>query len=136
MQQYDNIGHLDGYAYGYGNTADISALPDGVYRVYLASKATTETEWQPVRSNETVVNNYLLTISGGAATVAEGDPGWTTGIENAGASAPNGYGMVRVYTADGVLVYSAKADAFSLDDVPARGILIVKRGAETVKVAK
>lgn len=136
MQQYDNIGHLDGYAYGYGNTADISALPDGTYRVYLASKATSETEWQPVRSNETVVNNYLLTISGGAATVAEGDPGWTTGIENAGASAPNGDGMVRVYTADGVLVYSAKADAFSLDDVPARGILIVKRGAETVKVVK
>lgn len=120
----------------YSSTADISGLPDGVYRVYLASKATAETEWQPVRSNETVVNNYLLTISGGAATVAEGDPGWTTGIENIGVSAANGDGMVRVYTADGVLVFSSKADAFSLDDVPAHGILIVKRGAETVKVAK
>ena len=129
-------GLIDEISSDYSGKADISALPDGVYRVYLASKATTETEWQPVRSNETVVNNYLLTISGGAATVAEGDPGWTTGIENAGASAPNGDGMVRVYTADGVLVYSAKADAFSLDDVPAHGILIVKRGAETVKVVK
>lgn len=120
----------------YSNSASIDGLPDGTYRVYLATKATTETDWQPVRSNETIVNNYLLTVSGGTATVTEGEPGWTTGIERVTVTGGNGDGTVRVYTADGVLVYTAPAAGFRLDDVPARGLLIVKRGAETVKVVK
>lgn len=117
-------------------SASIASLPDGTYRVYLATKATTETDWQPVRSNETIVNNYLLTVSGGTATVTEGEPGWTTGIESVTVTGGNGDGTVRVYTADGVLVYTAPAAGFLLDDVPASGLLIVKHGAETVKVVK
>ena len=120
----------------YGNTVSIATLPDGQYRVYLASKATQETEWQPVRSNETIVNNYILTKQGSRATVTAGEPGWTTGIENVVAGGNGGDGMVRVYTADGVLVYTAAADAFSIDDVPATGLLIVKNGAKTTKVVK
>ncbi len=119
-----------------GNTVSIATLPDGQYRVYLASKATQETEWQPVRSNETIVNNYILTKQGSRATVTAGEPGWTTGIENVVAGGNGGDGMVRVYTADGVLVYTAAADAFSIDDVPATGLLIVKNGAKTTKVVK
>lgn len=118
------------------NSASIDGLPDGTYRVYLATKATQETDWQPVRSNETIVNNYLLTVSGGTATVTEGEPGWTTGIESVTVTGGNGDGTVRVYTADGVLVYTAPAAGFRLDDVPVSGLLIVKRGAETVKVVK
>ena len=120
----------------YSNSASIDGLPDGTYRVYLATKATQETDWQPVRSNETIVNNYLLTVSGGTATVTEGEPGWTTGIESVTVTGGNGGGTVRVYTADGVLVYTAPAAGFRLDDVPVSGLLIVKRGAETVKVVK
>ena len=123
-------------AYNLGNRASIATLPDGTYRVYMASKATTETEWQPVRSNETIVNNYIITKRGTSVTVDEGEPGWTTGIESVTVTGGNGGGTVRVYTADGVLVYTAPAAGFRLDDVPARGLLIVKRGAETVKVVK
>lgn len=120
----------------YSGSAFLNNLTDGTYRVYLASKALSETDWQPVRSNETIVNNYILTISNGTATVTEGEPGWTTGIENVSADAAAGDGTVRVYTADGVLVYTAPADGFSMDDVPAKGLLIVKNGAKTVKVMK
>ena len=111
-------------------------LPDGTYRVYLASKAMQETAWQPVRSNESIVNNYIITKQGLDITIAEGEPGWTTGIESVAAEGDGGDGMVRVYTADGVLVYTAAADAFSIDDVPATGLLIVKNGAKTTKVVK
>lgn len=117
-------------------SASIASLADGTYRVYLATKATTETDWQPVRSNETIVNNYIITKRGMSVSVDEGEPGWTTGIERVTVTGGNGDGTVRVYTADGVLVYTAPAAGFRLDDVPVSGLLIVKRGAETVKVVK
>ena len=119
-----------------GNTVSIGGLADGTYRVYLASKATTETDWQTVRSNENLVNNYILTIRNGSASVEEGEGGWTTGIESVNAGAAAGDGTVRVYTADGVLVYTAPAAEYRLEDVPATGLLIVKNGANTVKVVK
>ena len=120
----------------YSGMAMTGNLPDGTYRVYLATKAMSETSWQPVRSNENIVNNYIITKQGTSITIEEGEPGWTTGIENVVAGGNGGDGMVRVYTADGVLVYTAAADAFSIDDVPATGLLIVKNGAKTVKVVK
>lgn len=119
-----------------GNTVDISGLADGTYRVYLASKALNETEWQTVHSNENIVNNYIVTKQGMTATVTDGEGGWTTGIENVAAGIASGDGTVRVYTVDGVLVYNSPADMFSLEDVPAHGLLIIKNGAHTVKVMK
>lgn len=118
------------------NIVSLADLADGTYRVYLASKATTETEWQPVRSNESITNNYILTISNGTAAVTAGEPGWTTGIQGIEAAGADGDGTVRVYTADGVLVYTSPADSFSIDDVPARGLLIVKNEANTTKIMK
>ena len=119
-----------------GNTVDISGLADGTYRVYLASKALNETEWQTVHSNENIVNNYIVTKQGMTATVTDGEGGWTTGIENVAAGIASGDGTVRVYTVDGVLVYTSPADMFSLEDVPTHGLLIIKNGAHTVKVMK
>lgn len=127
------------YLSGYNkisNITDISSLPDGTYRVYMASKATTETAWQPVHSNETIVNNYILTINGDNVTVEDGESDWTTGIENVIPGTAVNDGTVRVYTVDGVLVYSAPADGFNLGDVPASGLLIIKNGATVTKVIK
>ena len=120
----------------YTGTAFFTNLADGTYRVYLASKATNETDWQTVRSNENIVNNYIVTKQGMTATIAEGEAGWTTGIESVNAGAAAGDGTVRVYTADGVLVYTAPAAEYRLEDVPATGLLIVKNGVNTVKVVK
>lgn len=136
-----NINHASYYyvhpgsAQDYTGTVDISALADGEYRIYFASKATEETEWQTVRSNESIYNNYMLTKRGTMAVVTVGDPGWTTGISNI--MTTDSYdGTVRVYTVDGVLVYSAPADGFNISDVPAKGLLIVKKGQEVTKVMK
>lgn len=60
----------------------ITTLSDGTYRLFLASQSDLENTWQLVRSNENIVNNYILTISGGNATLTAGEPGWTTGIGN------------------------------------------------------
>lgn len=60
----------------------IRSLSDGTYRLFLASQSDLESTWQPVHSNENIVNNYILTITGGNATLTAGEAGWTTGIDN------------------------------------------------------
>ena len=115
------------------NGISTDRLSDGTYRLFLASQGDNETTWQVVRSNERVVNSYIITVSGGVLTIGEGDAGWTTDID---AVAVTGDGTVRVYTVDGVLVYTAPASEYRLEDVPATGLLIVKNGANTVKVVK
>lgn len=137
LDTYDssNAEYLLGYS-DFGNTVGTTSLNDGTYRIYLASKATTETEWQPVHSNETIVNNYILTINGDNVTVEDGESGWTTGTENVVATTTESDGTVRVYTVDGVQVYSAPVDAFNINDVPANGLLIVRNGQNVTKVIK
>ena len=43
---------------------------------------------------------------------------------------------MRVYNASGTLVYSAKASEFNVDDVPAKGLIIVNNGGNVTKVMK
>lgn len=126
-----NVEYLRGTT-NYGGTADISKLPEGIYRVYLATKSEDETAWQPIRSHENSTNNYILTIEGSGATLAAGDSNWTaSGIDVVRTSNTTG-GLIRVYTADGVMVYSASTDKFRISDIPAHGLLIIK-GEGTVK---
>ena len=64
-------------------SAQVSYLPNGTYRVYLATKSVDETDWQPVRSKETVNNSYILVKNGGSVTLrVENDSNWTTAIGN------------------------------------------------------
>lgn len=114
-------------------------LADGEYRVYLATKSTKETDWQPIRTSDSYRNSYLMTKKGdGVSITAEkSNAGWMTGIGdievNKSASAAT---TVRVYDTTGREVYSAPAASFSLNDVPATGMLIVKQGTESKKVIK
>ena len=62
----------------YSVMVDVSRLADGTYRIYLASKAYTETDWQPVHFNETIDGAYLLSVSGGKATITTGIDGVIT----------------------------------------------------------
>lgn len=62
---------------------ELGELPDGVYRVYMATKSTESLKWEPVRSYDKCVNSAILTIAEGKASLeTEADSGWTTGIEN------------------------------------------------------
>ena len=115
--------------------ASFANLLEGEYRVYFAVKATGDDTWYPVLSNERNSNNFILNVGRWDTTVTEGDPQWCVGIEGVTVGNPSD-GIVNVYTVDGVRVYSAPAAGFSIDDVPATGLLIVKNGAETTKVMK
>ena len=131
-----NVEFASGFTIDNGSaSASISRLLDGQYRIYFASKANDETEWYPVRSHESYTNNYILTINGYDISLEQGDNQWTAGINGVEVDADDD-GMARVYTASGVEVYAAPAASFSIDDVPATGLLIVKKGGETTKVMK
>ena len=43
---------------------------------------------------------------------------------------------VRVYNAQGQLVYTSSADNFRIDNIPARGLLIIQQGNQTRKITK
>ena len=94
---------------------------------------------QPMRSHETVNNSYILTKSGSTLSLtAENNPNWTatTGISGVEVGDSTGDGIVRVYDMSGRMVYSAPAAGFSVADVPAEGVLIIKNGSQVKKVIK
>ena len=66
-----------------GVSVPYTQLSDGTYRIYLATKSTLETDWQLVRSKETVNNSYILVKNGSNVTLrAENNSNWTTAIDN------------------------------------------------------
>lgn len=77
-----SISSNGGYPSMSKDNISIRSLSDGTYRLFLASQSDLESTWQPVHSNENIVNNYILTITGGNATLTAGEAGWTTGIDN------------------------------------------------------
>ncbi len=125
-----------------GLSADLdgetSSLPDGEYRVYFATKSSKETDWQPIRSSDSYRNSYLMTKKGdGVSLTAEkSNAGWMTGIGEVKVNKSAAANTVRVYDTTGREVYTAPAATFSLNDVPASGLLIVKQGTESKKVVK
>lgn len=96
--QMSEVDYLYGFS-SYSDSVDISDIPDGVYYVYMATKATTESEWQPVHFNETVKGVYELTIADGNASVSSVE----TGIDNLKVNngMVNGKFSNRIYTIDG-----------------------------------
>lgn len=125
------------YARDWNNKAVSTAqLADGTYRIYIATKDERDTDWQPVRSSETVNNSYIFTKNGSSATVeAENNSSWVTAVE--GINAETGAdGIVRVYNLSGHLVYAAKASDFEKEMVPAKGVLVIKNGSMVKKIVR
>ena len=117
----------------------VDGLADGEYRIFVGSKSSNEASIQPMRSHETVNNSYILTKSGSTLSLtAENNPNWTatTGISGVEVGDNTGDGIVRVYDMSGRMVYSAPAAGFSVADVPAEGVLIIKNGSQVKKVIK
>lgn len=102
----------------YSVSVSTSGLADGTYKIYLATKATTESEWQPVHFNEDINGAYMLTISDGNATV-------TTGINNVVTEETGKVSDNRIYSIDGRYVGT---DVDKLD----RGMYI-KNGVKFIK---
>lgn len=105
---------------GYG---DFSNLPDGTYRVYLASKGNAEQGWQPVRTTNGVANSVMLTKTGSQVSVEPQTSDAWTGISTLDVAPGR---MCRgIYTLDGKRMFLDK-------DRLAPGVYIVD-GKKVVK---
>lgn len=123
-----------------GASFDATTLPNGTYRICFASKSVNESSYRAIRSKESVRNSYTLTVGETITLTPDRDSNWTatvTGIEsvsdNVNAASD---GIVRVFDTTGRLVYHASKSLFNVNDIPAKGILVVKDGTEVKKILK
>ena len=116
-----------------------SLLSNGKYRIYFASQVDGETTCQPIRAKETVRNSYILTITDDKVTLkADNDANWTgiNAVAIADDTRTSADTTVRVYDTTGRLVYYAPKALYNDNDIPAKGVLIVKQGIQTKKILK
>ena len=119
---------LSGFTYGkevQGNL-DISNLSPGTYKVYIASKATNETTWSPVRSSITngiILSTFTKSITG-ELTI--------TGINNVIQDKTNNDKTIRIYDISGKLLNVTTDE----NTISGKGIIITKQGNSTKKVIK
>lgn len=115
--------------------------PGVTYRVFLVSKSDQESSWQLVRNNNvenpSSASSYLMTVDADnhITVTAETSDLWTTAISTVTAL-PSTTGVITVYDAMGRKVYASPAASFRVQDVPAKGLLIVTDGKNTRKILK
>ena len=119
-------------------TFTASNLGKGKFRIYFASLANGTNDYQPLRGKETVRNSYILTVDDKVTLKADNDGNWTgidavTITDDTRVSADN---TVRVYDTAGRLVYYAPKSLYNDNDIPSKGIFIVKQGTNTKKIIK
>lgn len=138
---------LTGIQYGAGTmqfvmNATLNNIADGVYRIYLASKDDTDTEWVPVRSKEDVCNSYILTVkNGGFSLKEEKSSQWIfdliTGIDEIDFSnVTSADNTIRVFDISGKQIYSSPSNTFNKENIPGNGIMIIREGDRVRKIAK
>lgn len=128
-------------------------LPDGQYRLYLASKGAwwvkddptskreepkllEEAVAQPIHAHEALSNSYIITVEGGSVKAEkELNSNWVLGIDDVICKNFTS-DIVKVYDVQGRMIYTAKANDFRIADVPADGVLIIKNGSDVRKVIK
>lgn len=110
------------------NTISLDApnIQAGSYKVYIASKATNETSWSPVRSFIThdVISYTLTKASDGGLTL--------TGIDKVTNKKENSDKIKRIYDISGRLIDTTTED----NAITTKGIYIIKQGSDTKKIMK
>ena len=110
------------------NTISLDApnIQAGSYKVYIASKATNETSWSPVRSFIThdVISYTLTKASDGGLTL--------TGIDKVTNKKENSDKMKRIYDISGRLIDTTTEN----NAITTKGIYIIKQGSDTKKIMK
>ncbi len=72
---------INSFGISFSNVS-VASLPDGKYRVYLATKCSEQPDWQPIRSKENISNSAIITITSGKPVLeTDNDSSWT-GITN------------------------------------------------------
>lgn len=113
--------------------SELKNISAGTYKLFLGSKSTKEKAYQCLRSvGGTII--YTLTVAAdGTMTLAQDGTSAISAVAvKQNISAPYTY----IYNMQGQEVYKSKTQDFSLDDVPAHGVLIVKQGDTSRKVVK
>lgn len=111
---------------------DRDTMPDGVYRVRSAFFDEEQGEWIPIQYKMHQTCEVRLTKRGDEVTA---EPLLPTTIENP-VAAPVRTDVVRVYTPGGRLVLQERADRFNPDQLPGRGVYLIRQGATTRKLLR
>ena len=103
-------------------------IGDGSYRLFLATKSETETDFSPVRTTDDKTNSYAMTVADGAITSleADSDAAWmvsTTGIKDVFMDADKGNGSTSYFSISGQRLSSPSS----------RGIVITRQGGKVRK---
>ena len=135
-----DVPYGNGGSYKLNNPISLSDYADGEYRIYMASKSDKEDTWQPLHSADNVTSCYLVKKEGDVLTLSKESSDWIVtdieGIEIPLTTTSKTDDKVRVYNAQGQLVYTSSAKDFRVDNIPARGLLIIQQGDLTRKITK
>lgn len=105
----------------------------GTYKLFIGSKSTKENAYQCLRGVGGTIMYTLTVASDGTMTLSQNSTSAISAVSvKQNISAPYTY----IYNMQGQEVYKSKTQDFSLSDVPAHGVLIVKQGNTTRKVVK
>lgn len=105
----------------------------GTYKLFIGSKSTKENAYQCLRGVGGTIMYTLTVASDGTMTLSQNSTSAISAVSvKQNISAPYTY----IYNMQGQEVYKSKTQDFSLSDVPAHGVLIMKQGNTTRKVVK
>ena len=114
-------------------------LADGIYRVYAASKDGKDKSWNPVHFAEGNNNSYILEKSNKTISltpVTDADWHETTAISNVLYDSNNASSNVVTYNLEGQQVSKMKSSEFQMNNIPGKGMFILKQGNKAIKIVK
>ena len=112
---------------------ELKNISAGTYKLFLGSKSTKEKAYQCLRGVGGTIMYTLTVAADGTMTLSQDGTSAISAVTvKHNISAPYTY----IYNMQGQEVYKSKTQDFSLDEVPAHGVLIVKQGDTTRKVVK
>lgn len=114
-------------------------LADGIYRVYAASKDDKDKNWNPVHFAEGNNNSYILEKSNKTirlTPVTDADWHETTAISNVLYDSNNASSYVVTYNLEGQQVSKMKSSEFQMNNIPGKGMFILKQGNKAIKIVK
>ena len=114
-------------------------LADGIYRVYAASKDGKDKSWNPVHFAEGNNNSYILEKSNKTISltpVTDADWHETTAISNVLYDSNNASSNVVTYNLEGQQVSKMKSSEFQMNNIPGKGMFILKQGNKAIKIMK
>lgn len=126
---------LNGLRYsGSGDLELTDDMPDGTYHLFFAARDKDTDGWTPVSYPDGVVCDHIIEKSGSSFTLTASEKQATTGIRQA--MAVSGGKRTSVYDMQGVKVYESDSDAFNINNVRSKGVLIMKNESGTKKVLR